>query len=489
MKLVHLVPCGTILLALSCAHLYAQAENTSPPSVILSMASDNEVVRTETQLGMRDLLMAWDEMARLHFRTAVSADPTSPMAWCGLMLTEGVTPEARAALEQILEGGVALTPQESALLSIFLKLVQGDRSGAGEEFARRAEVYRADVLSQCWAVFLLHDGYERVGSRWHAMRTQKRAQDMAWKLYQQRGLDAIAEKGRVWSLQDELASYMLAWVNESAPLPNDHAMWASKELSTMMPEHPSVHLLLGHHFFKLRQFSEAISCFRQASKLAEQARKNVPHGTLEQGDGKEYPVEMCPLELRAKLYLSTVLWLDGQRRESLWLQSELLRYTRNIQTELASAPGAVLLRWEAASLPLRLLMLDKKLPSDAQVAAASKAAVPAVTESNDPLLDVRDCLRFCLVARQRAATGKGTQARRCIEAAEASFKRLTEARSRCEGQGAYVLSAWTRAHEACQQAIFAARAAAFPDTSEIWLNSLEDASRPASMLMPPVLPR
>ncbi len=459
------VPHGTFLfptlLCLFCSPFLAQAEQGAP--VLLTMASDNAEAKQEIQLAIRDLLMGWDEMARHHFRQAVTADKESALAWCGLMLTEGVTTESHNALEQILSDNSPLTPQEGELLTTWLQWLQGDRSGAGELFAKQAEQFRNDVLSACWAIVLLHDGYEEVGGK--ALPNQQRALDIAQQLYERKS-------------QNPLVSYLRAWVEDSAPQPSEEALSAAQHAAETLAEHPAAQLLYGHLLFRKGSWKEALTHIQKAANLAAEARTNVPCGTMEQG-------EMYPLELRAKLYESTLLWLNGQNRESLLLQSELLKKAHSLTSEAALEPGSVLLHWEAQTLPLRLLMLCPKLPSDAQIAAAVKAVKQA---AKDPVLELRDCLRFCLVARKRAAAGKRAEALRCIQSAEACMARLSSAREQCAGQGVHVLSAWTRAHEACRLAVLAAKAAAYPDTADIWLQSLESEQKPATLLMPPVLP-
>ncbi len=444
----------------------------------VTMASDDEELKTQVQLGLRDTLMDWGEQARLHFRAAVELDPDCAMAWAGLLLTEGATAEVRSALERSLAEEAMLTPQETAVISIWLRLAQSGQGGAGDEFAERAERYRHDVLSACWAVRLLHDGYEEIGGK--PLPSQQRALKLAQSLYER------------WP-DNPLVVYMRAWVEESSPTPSDEAMNAAKFAAEVMCAHPATELLYGHLLYRKGQLEEAILHLHQASTRAgECRRKNVPCGTHDKCIQASERLETWPLELRAKLYESTLLWLKGQHRESLTLQSELLQCVKNLSQNSMQGQGEILLFFEAQTLPLRLLMLSPKLPSDAQVAAATKAAQ---TRSQHPdsvnlsrlYQDYRDCLRFCVVARQRAAAGRQAHALRCIKSAEACAQRIHESLERDEWN-AYTQSALTRADEACQLALLAAKAAAYPDSSELWVDMLEKSSRRSSLLMPPVLP-
>ncbi len=433
------------------------------------MVSESRDATQSIQLGLRDLLMGWDEQARLHFRAAVRADETCALAWAGLMLTEGVNAESRSALEQILTNEYAATPQETALLSSLLRLAQGDRSGAGEEFAARAAQFRADTLSACWAVLLLHDGYDSISRK--PLPTQERALELAQQLYER---DA----------KNPLFCYFRGWVESDAPEPSQAALEAAQQAALSLPHHPAAQLLCGHLLCRNGQLTDALSHLRAASEEAEKARKDVPHGTKI----LSYPLELWPLEVRAKLYESSTLWMLNRVEESAALEKELLQQAAQIHPRLKHMPGAILLHAEARTLPLRKLLGSHKCPND--INPAVQAATPRQADKDDPLLDVRDCLRFCCVAIKLPVEGKREQALRCLKSAEGCFKRLEAARATCEQQGAYALSAWVRAHDACQQALFMARAAVYPDSEDFWNQSLEEARRkPATLLMPAVIPR
>ncbi len=464
------VPRGTfILFSLFLLHPLAVAESSAPP--LIAMASDHEECRTQVQNGIRDLLMSWDEMARVHFHSAVQHDGSNALARCGLMLTEGATAEHRDALEQILSDDPPLTPPEAALLSTWLRLMQGGAIGAGEEFADRATQYRNDTLSACWAIRLLHDRYDEIGSK--PLPHQERAREIARQLYARRA-------------QDPLIAYLRGWIEESAPTVSDEALGAAGAAAETMPEHPSAQLLYGHLLFRRGDYQQALPYLHRAAESAAVARQNVPHGTFCPSGNTAETAPIWPLELRAKLYESTVLWLSGQKRDSLLLQRDLLRLAQQSEEQVTHSPAAALLHWEARTLALRLLMLSPQLPTDAQIKAATDAA--SGISRKDSLNHLRDCLRFCLVARQRAAAGKQAQALRCIQSAENSMKQLLASFSNVAGEAPYLLSCHQRAQEACQLAILAAKAAAYSETAEIWLQSLRHAQRPASLLMPPVLP-
>ncbi len=491
-SLSRFVPHGTLFFALSILATHVHAQDALPPDTagqgevqaessapvpaffLLSMATESTEASDTTQLGIRDMLLGWDEMARLYFRTAVKADRNCALAWCGLMLTEEPTAESRNELERIFAADCPATPPEMNLLTTLLRLVRGEHVGAGEEFAERATQFRADTLSACWAAYLLRDGYEEIVGK--PLPNQQRSLEMIESQYTRKP-------------QDPMVAYLRGWVEESAPEPSDAALAAAQYAAETLREHPAPQLLYGHLLFRKGRLDEALAAVRRASQYAEEQRKNVPHGTMEQAPTEPYPLEMWPLEIRSRLYESTILFLKGDVAASRKLQSELAAKAHAVSASLAAAPGAILLQWEARTLPLRLLVLAPKKPADAQVSAAVKLACPSTADKQDPVFHACECLRFCLVARQRAGGKRQAQAIRCLESAEASLSKVAAAKDACRVQGAYALSAWSRMHEACRLAILAAKSAVYSKTESIWTQSLnEGLKRPATLLMPPVLP-
>ncbi len=473
-SLFRIVPCGTFFLSIFCLGSELRAEDTpaSTQPLLLTMATENEDVKKVVLLGIEDTIMGWDERARIHFREALKHEPENMLAWGGLLLTEGATGETRDALDRILLEDAPATPQEISLLTTWLRLAQGEHHGAGEEFAERAARYRNDDLSACWAIVLLHDAYDELSDQ--PLPHQKKALALAEQLYEKHP-------------QHPLVAYLRGWVEESAPIPSETALAAAVYAATAMPEHPSPHQLCGHLYFKTGKLEAAAESFHQAAERAGQGRKNVPCGTNQTEPNAASSSLPWPLEIRTKLYQSTVLWLLGKKRESLLIQSELVKNAKAVTRETAETPSGILLLYEARTLPLRLLMLSHQLPSEAQLKAAENAAALAPELASCGIAqDYSNAIRFSLVARQRAAKGKLVQAARCIQSAEKCLERLKKALE--AEQGAMLQSALTRACEASETAILAAKAAAYENSSDIWLDSLEKSQRRPSLLMPPVLP-
>ncbi len=353
------------------------------------------------------------------------------------------------------------------MLATLLRVLRGEQRGAGEEFASRAEQHRRDWLSGCWAALLLHDGYDAVGQ---PLAGQKRALELARSLY-------ISHSDK------SLVCYIRALVEETAPQVTNEALDAARKAADMLPGHPAPQLLLAHLLYRRGEGEWAIPPLQLAVQFAEQAHRNVPHGTFKAS------LISSPLEVRARLYLATLLARQGRAGESK-AALETLRPDPTADVVAFSAePAWPLLHWEARTLPLRLLMLRPELPTNVEVTEAVKFSEKFSPLAKDDLVrSYHDCLRFCVVARQRAAEGKLQQANRCIKAAEDSLAKLQKAMGD-PSASPLLVTCRARAVEACTMALLAAKAAAYIDTADIWLKSLEDAERPAGYLMPPVLPR
>ncbi len=467
------VPHGTIFsLTLAASLCNAQPERDADPApeapTLLIMATPSEEVAAQVNAGMLDVLMGWDESARLHFHEAVAADESCLLGWLGLMMVEGNTPELRERLAVLLSSDVAITPQETALAETLLRLVRGERIGAGEEFAARAERYRRDWLSACWAALLLHDGYDDAGN---PLEGQRHALELM-----ERVLAAYADNA--------LCNYMRALLEETAPSPSEAALSAARRAVELLPGHPAPRLLLGHLSYRLGDWEGAAVALQEAVILAEHRRNNVPHGTIS-SEKKSCLLEYWPLEIRARLYLATVSAKLGKAGEYKAILASL-----KPDSSAGQGGSAALLHWEARTLPLRLLMLRTALPIGTEVAEAVRWSESfSLLPKDGSVRDYHDCLRFCVAARQLAATGKQQQALRCVKAAEDAFARLKEVPKGVESLSPEELSVSTRAREGCRAAILAAKVAVYPDTADIWLQCLEEAQRPAGYLLPPVLPR
>jgi len=409
---------------------------------------------------MLDLMLGWEESALLHFRAAVEADEACLLPHAGLLLADlhADARDKRDALARSLEQAPAATPAESFYLNAFLKLLSRDVSGAAENFCARADRYRADVFSACWGILLLHCidyGYTPEGK---PEPFQQRALDRAGALYR--------------ACQDNaLACFVRAYVEEAAPVVSAEALEAARKAAGLLPGHPAPEHLLGHLLYRSGKAQEAAMHFHRAAELAQ--RDDIPYAD-------------SALLMTARLYESTALW-------SSWQDAAALRTRRAMNAvpldrARLSRPAVLLQRWEAATLPLRILVKRAAPPTYGEIAAASRAAAPEPPLEDDPALLVRDCLRSVAYVRTKHAAGDKAGTLRSLRLAEEACQRFKATRDKTIAHGLQFITPWMRAEEACEIALSVARAEVYASTAELWKQAERDAARPVSLLMPPPIP-
>lgn len=462
-----------IVIYFSAAAMVAAAELSSPllpplaqkhdiaDYIQLPLATNSEEAQQAMQAGMLDLMLGWEESARLYFERAVEADDMCSLAYVGLLMTEPDPQKRAARLSELSERINTLpgTPVEVFYLSTFLKLIGNNQVGAAEDFCKRAERYRRDVFSACWGILLLHCadlGYDEEGK---PLRLQQRALNLASALYAAHP-------------DNPLVCFVRAYVEESAPRVSNEALTAASKASELLPEHPLPAHLLGHLLYRTGRPEEAVPHFMQAVKTA---------------TGRRIPEWESSVLMTSRLYVSTAMWSAGMDQKALATRRAL--NAMPLDREHLHAPAVILHHWEASTLPLRVLVKRPEVPTAGAIAAASKAATasPALP-GNDPILHVRDCLRAALYARLRAAQGDAQFATHSLKLAEEALREFEQTREETLSNGVHYITPWMRALEACQVALSVARAEFYKHTSDIWQESARRAVRPVTLMLPPVIP-
>lgn len=427
----------------------------------LALATNSEQAQKSMQAGMLDLLLGWEESARLHFNRAVEADDMCSLGYIGQLLTEPnaeLRAQSLAALTERINK-LPATPVETFYLATFLKLLSNDKMGAAEDFCKRAELYRHDTLSACWGALLLHCadvGYDTDGK---IRPLQERALQMTEQLY-------AAHQ------QDALVCFVRAYVEESAPTISPRALEAARRASELLPQHPLPAHMLGHLLYRSGKAAEAVPHFMTAARLA--TRPDIPEW------------ESSSL-MAARLYVSTAMWSAGM--------DDKARATRKALTAMPidrahlHAPAVILQRWEARTLPLRVLVKSPKPAREGLIIAAAHAAVvsPALP-GDDPVLLVRDCLRAALYARVRASKKQNSQAIKSLKLAEEALLKFEKTREDVLAQGVHYITPWMRAMEACEIALATAKAEVYTATADVWLENARQSVRPVTLMLPPVIP-
>lgn len=436
------------------------------PEQNLPLATSDADVARCVEAGMVDLLLGWEESAQRHFEAAivhgVHPDSECMLAHIGMIMS---VPDARLKEEnrnKLMEkiDVVAATPVEQFYLATFLKLISREHDAAANDFAERATRYRADTFSAAWAIMLLHCadvGYDDTG---RPNMHQARALELAEQFYQQYPEDA-------------LICYVRAYIEESAPKISEQALEASAKASQLLPGHPMPQLLHGHLLYRSERAAESVPYFRKAAELAAGA-------------------ELQPLQERlrmiARLYESTALW-------SAWRDEEALE-TRKAMNAVAvdstcmKTPLMVLLRWEANTLPLRILIRREEAPTVTEIRAAATAATPSpALPGEDTVLKVRNCLRAALYARARMKSGDVQSAQKSLCLAQEALAEFQDTEEDVFAQGVEFITPWYRALEACKIAVLVAGSEVYPDPDEFWKKVAASSMRPGTMLLPPPVPK
>ena len=469
----HIIIQATAAVVFSAAAVAALENNaanqgTTPlpcPAVSLPLSAKNPEVKQLIEAGFTDLILGWEESACVHFAKAIelgeATDNRHLMAYCGMMLAapERGTKDANRMILMEHLGKVPCTPVELFYLNTFLKLMGGDVEGAAQDFDSRASKYRRDTFSALWAIMLHHCcevGYDVLN---RANKHQARALEMAEKLVQEQP-------------QNALAHYVRAYIEEAAPELSEGALKAAQKAAGDIPQHPMPQLVYGHLLYRKGLVKEAVPYLQLAVKNASKS---------------EIKEEQNRQKMIARLYESTALW--SARREEEALATRRAMNAVPVNQSALSAGAVVLHRWEANTLPLRVLILRATPPTLGEIKAAFDAATPNPPLPNDEaVLLVRDCLQAALYARARVAQNNIKYAQKSLELANQAFEKFEDTRDKVFSQGPEFVTPWHRAREACRMATLAAGAAIYPDDDNFWKKVAEAEALPTTMLLPPPVP-
>lgn len=443
------------------AMAHAESAQNTVPTLAFPLSTDNETSKEETHAGLIDLLFGWDESARLHFQEAIKHDQTNALAYAGLCLTNPNDEESRTRLKEIYDSkDTSLLSHETFFIESLLKLAAGHYRVACQDFCKRADKYRADKISNVWAVILLHSSdlaYHPDTGEPGPLQTEALLR---------------IEKLCASFPDDALISYARAYVEQSAPHVSGDALAAALQTADAFPNHPMPQFLMGHLLSRAGQYSEAAKYFNQAALLASK---------------RGLTLENSPLWWKLRLCEATALWSAGEISQSEKLIKALNSSPVDESAKLTEA--SVIRRWECNTLPLRLLVASNSVPNQRAISRASNAATPKKPwKSNDYVLHVRDCLRATLSARLKAKQGKYKEASHSLQLAEKAKECLDQSYEALADESPLLLSPWHRAEEACTIAINFAKAAIYTDTKQIWLDNAQAARKAPNLMMPPVIP-
>lgn len=429
------------VMMITAASLQAQEEALSH----LALASENAEAVRHTNLGLQDFLLGWRDGAVYHFRAALHEDPNLLLASVALLQLEysRLTPDERQQRRQDIQSRLErtpMTPTEGFYLTCFLQALTFNTQELKTSLVQHSARYRADILAACWLIMLQHTATPSYDEHGNPSPSQQKALALI------RQLDAAyPEHG--------LICYTRAKIEEIAPQISEEALQSAEKCVRLLSGHPMATRLYGHLLYRVGKASQAAELFKQSAHQAHQQLQawNLPDDAL---------------VLESLLYQATALWAAGQDRASLSCRRNLFK-NHQFQDH-----------WEAATLPLRVLVGRKEAPTSGELKAAYRVACQA--QLSPDTLPVRDSLHHLLQIRRMLHQGQRTQALRSLEHWERQNKSLLEE------QGGVQLN------RRCQQAIRLSwarvKAEAFPQAADIWNNNFQEWNDPPTNLLPEIIP-
>lgn len=416
------------------------------PDIQIAVTSENPEVGRLVNLGLKECLYGSNERAANYFDDALQEDSACLLAHIGMMMIHPVRSEIyRHHLQQLNTGldEAFLTPVEEWYVSTFIQYLNGDLPGAAKAFKERAAIYRRDSMAACWDVVL------NIYAGEPAETLLARADKLTERLPQ----SPLAHYCRALAEQHTKASEKALQAIETA-----------SRLSSKSP-HPAIELLAGRLKSRAGQLTEARKHFECAASHAP---------------------EKSEAYYAAQLSIPDVWVKSGDKKN--WV--EALKFARQLSEKAPSSPGEtdgeVLCFWEAKTLLLRMLVLQKTPPGGPAINMAARSCnAPA----DSPLKLVQDCLVAAIQARSLAETGRQTTATTTFTKAEQLLARLQREEEYQLQKGGMNLVCWQRAFRACSGALYRAKLALYKNSTDIWQPYLDKIlDTPEPRFLPPVLP-
>ena len=436
--------------------LYGQNNQCNSPALPLQrneeavetiiLATENMEVSRLVNLGLQDTLLGYDSLARVRFHQALQQEPNAALALCGLMLLEyhnhAEYSQLLNQLTNIINSAEYMaTPQEIFYVETFLKLISGDVKGAATDFEQRSELYRADILSGCWAIALRHAAHE------------ESAIPMAKELYER-------------NPKHPLCAFLYCQGYESRQeIPTD-ILKLSLMSAEKLERHPMALHLAAHLHFRSNDLGTAEKLLHEEHSVLTQ-----------QLNAYAIPPEDAYELIRADLYLSTVL------------QNENTLCKQTLKRE-SIARADILYRWEVMTLPMRALILRSTVPSAKEVRKAAQCNVPHETFLDDQLAyHFGECLKSVLQVRVLHHSKRREKALDVLQKAEHHYEQLRDSRSQFSQKSMTYLMCYRRALDCAEMSLAFARALLYKDSSSIWNEKLEQGLKNPLQLrmLPPML--
>lgn len=418
------------------------------------LATENKEVAEIINLALQDTLLGYESRARTYYIRALNIEPQSAIALCGLMLLEQAD---RSLYTQQLQQLTAIinspdflaTPEELFYIETFLKIISGDVVGAADDFAKRSERYRADVLAACWSISL-----------YHSIGDQDKSHALARQLYEKHP-DNI------------LCQYLHCLVYENYDVVPVEIIKLSRETCNAWRHHPMVAHLAGHLMYSNGMYGEAKNLFKQERNGI---RQDIVKFGIDESDAFELH--------RAGLYECAC----AIKNESATFHMELLN-ERKLEKEIHNR-GDVLYRWEVMTQPMRELIVRTSAPTAQEVRRSAQVSVPHKKVLDDDLcLQFSECLKSVLQVRVLVNNNRLNKANEILEKAESAYNLLRDSRDSLATKSMSYKLCYMRALDCAETSLNLARTLVFKDSSSLWNKKVQDSllQQKKYRMLPPLL--
>lgn len=312
-------------------------------SIPMAISSPSALASKHVLQGLAHIQAAWDFEAYRHFCEALKLDPDCLMAYWGIGLSLAApnnefTQQRQVAVLRMIELIDATRDVNGRQLPIATKMEQDYalalaelfrlRGKAGEAFKKLSETYPGNLQSQCLAIYLQRDGYDRFGPR----AKQALAIEQMEKLVEANP-DNVAVLGFWVMLHGEAP--------EATTKLREQILPVVRKIARKVPDFPPYQHLLGHFEWRCGNHALAEAAFERATSLY--AEHKETHGLS---------VHECDGWIRSQLYLATAMQSRGKFDEAMSIAVQLSEL--EVDSARLGSKGASLMIWEAKTLPARL---------------------------------------------------------------------------------------------------------------------------------------
>lgn len=424
MSLLRLFTCFTCAAGLCWAD--GAALPAEPQKVLLpiSLITTQEETKQLISLGWQEQLLGNSEGARNYFEKALQLEP-QPMALAGMLMLLPSGSEEYSKYLQELRQLMAEQSSISPAEGFYLNCFLKLISG---DLAGAAADFRARALKY---------RADRFAACWALVLGHYAGQGSELAELILHANERFAEHPFIL--------FASALQEEHAENPSELALQRAAKAAELFPHSAHMHWLHGHLLYRRGERKQAAQVFSRAFQTSSPFSESW---------------------YACGLYLATAK--RGDFPGNCAKQSEPLA------------------RWEVSTLPLRLLLFQKKNPNAKEIRKAVQAA--RYSGAGEAYTHYTRCLHSALqvrfLARKRAKA-----AALAMKNAEEEAHRFHVARTAMQACNAMELSCMQRAELACKFAILAARIHLYPDSLSLWKDSLEElAKSPLSRMLPPIVP-